>query len=194
MNANKRILVATLGWGCVVLLAALVLCRRELKVEYHLRRLHAKPDYIDRIMASPEGTPAYEAVIRYVGTLQGQNRLQKTLHSCLMRPPLELGPWPGSTATISLSEGRLYSRGPAATCPLNRDARTKITGMEVNVEDIHDRHSLHRFLPWLRFFKYVEPGELKFEDAPEFIFDVSFDDESNLLISCGRAGKDRAGR
>ena len=155
MNANKRILVATLGWGCVVLLAVLVLCRRELKVEYHLRRLHKKSKYVDRIVASPEGTPAYEALIRYVRTSQGQNTLQKALHSCLMRPPLGLGPWPGSTATISFSEGRLSSSGPAATCPLNSDGRTAITGLEVIVEDIHDRHSLHSFLPWLRFFKYV---------------------------------------
>ncbi len=191
VNKHKRVSVTILGGSSLVLVVVSALWWRDFAVGYHLRRLHASPEYIDGIIASSEGTPAYEAVARYVRTTHGQRRLQKALYACqkalyacLLQPPLGLEgavPWPDSTATISFSKRRFSAEGRVATGNGRVEYR-------VDVDDVHDKHPLRPFLPWLRFFGNIQPGEMRFRQVPEFVFDVSFDpDRENLLCACRKS-------
>jgi len=178
MNKRKGIIVAILAGGCVVLIAFLALRWREIATEYHILRLHTTPDYIDQIVASPEGSPACNAVIKYVQTAQGQKVLQDALFTNILRSPFEIGggPWPDSTTAIVFSERRFRIEGPFETSPV-RSAQLRNLQLSIDSDDGPNRPRFRPFLPWVPLLKHVQPEKLKFPDIPEFVFDIDFDEK-----------------
>lgn len=75
MRPRTRITVTLAGAGVLTTAVALLVFREEIEIRYHLSRLGSDPAYLKEILASPEKSPRWLAMRKFLDTYDGKQRL-----------------------------------------------------------------------------------------------------------------------